>query len=303
MPNRSQLRIDNLLSNVSVKYRSTQYIAEEVFPVVPVLKQTDKYRVYSRDFRIPETVRATKGRAREHSFDVSYNSYALEWHSLKDSVTDREAENFDLADLRADTTEELTDTIMRRMEKSVADLITTTNWSLNVSLAAANAFNANTTVSNPIPIFDTAATTIIGNSGMMPNQAVIPRESFIAIKNHVSVLDRIKYTSAMITKEMISGLFDLEKVHVPVTQYDQAAKGATNSITSIWASDKCFVYWRPERSGIKTPSAGYIFKKNRNIVKRWRDEEIEGDWIEVNVEYDPKVVASLTGYLINDTLA
>ena len=165
-----------------------------------------------------------------------------------------------------------------------------------------NVFTANTTVSNPIPIFDTAATTIIGNSGMMPNQAVIPRTSFIAIKNHVSVLDRIKYTSSMITKEMIAGLFDLEKVHVPVTQYDQAAKGATSSITSIWDNDKCFVYWRPANAGIKTPSAGYTFKKNRNIVKRWRDEEIEGEWIEVNVEYDPKVVASLTGYVINNTI-
>ena len=181
-----------MLFRSSVRYANQDYIAMNVFPMVPVKKDSDLYRIYTRNWRIPETKRANKGLANEHQFEVSTASYVLEKHALKDYISDDDVDNYDLADLRADTVEELTDVILRRLEKSVADLFTTTNWSLNVSLAAANAWNANTTVSNPIPIMDTAATTIIQNSGYKPNYGFLGRDGFIADKNHVSVLDRVK---------------------------------------------------------------------------------------------------------------
>lgn len=303
MPLRSQLHVDQLLTNISVKYKNSEYIGEQVFPFVPVKKDSDVYRIYTSNFRIPETKRAIKGKSRRHEFEVTTASYLLEKHSLHDLITDDEVENYDIADLRSDTTEELTDTIMRRVEKSVADLLTTTNWSLNVSLAAANAFNANTTVSNPIPYFDTAASTIVSNSGYRPNQAIIPLNTFNPIKNHVSVLDRIKYTSAAITEEMVASLFGLEKILVPISQQDTSAQGATSVIASIFQQDNCFIHYKPAKAGPKVPASGYIFTKNKNLVKRWRDEAYDGEFIEVNKSYQAKVVASLTGYLIRDTLA
>jgi hypothetical protein len=302
MPLRNQLHVDQLLSNISVKYFNADYIADQVFGKLPVKKDSDLYRTYARNFRLPETKRAIKGKSREHSFDVSTASYVLEKHGLKDYVADDEAENYDLADLRADTTEELTDVILRRKEKSCADLFTSANWSLNVSLAAANAWSANTTVSNPIPLFDTAASTINANSGFLPNFGIIPRNSFVAAKNHVSVLDRVKYTSKEMNKEIMAGLFDLEEVLVPNSQVDTSEKGVADSISSLWRQDNVFVGYREKSPSPRKPSCGYTFMKNKPLVKRWRDEEREADAIEVNMSYQCKIIASLAGYLIIDTL-
>ena len=299
MPFQNQIHIDVLLSELAVRYSSTDFIAEQVAPVLPVKKDSDKYRVYVRNFRLPETKRARKGRANEHYFEATTSSYLLEQHALKDYVGDDEAENWDINDLKADTTEELTEVIARRQEKTTADLFTTTSWSLNVSLAAANAFTANTTVSNPIPIFDTGATEVIQNSGMKPNVGVIPRTGYVGVKNHTSVLERIKYTSADITASMIAALFDLEKVVIPNSVYDSSAKGATESITEIWGDSAWLGYVNPKPS-YKKPSALYTLKRNVPMVRTWRDEEIKAEAVEVEKIFQPKVVASLCGFLIKD---
>ncbi len=296
-PLANQLHVDSLLSNVSVQYRNNEFIATEIFPVVPVKKSSDLFRVYSRDFRIPDTLRAIGGISAEAGFQVSNSSYLLAWHALKDFVADRQAENYDLADLRTDTTEFLSDVVLRRMEKSVLDLFTTTNWSLRVSLAAGANFNANTTTSNPIPIYDTGASTVILNSGKKPNYGVMGRDCFVGVKNHVSVLDRTKYTTAEMDVNLIQALLGLEKLLVAVASVDTSAPGTAESISQLMG-DSAFLGWKPMNPGPLQPSAGYIFRNARPLVKRWRVEEREADAIELNVEYQARVVASLCGYLI-----
>lgn len=298
---KSQLRVDKLLSNISVRYKNENFIANEVFPKVAVKKESDVYRTYDRDFRLPETIRSAKGVAREHNFDVSTAPYVLEQHSLKDYVSDRDQENYEISDLRRDTTEILTEKILMRKEKSVADLFTSTSWSQNVSLSAAQQFSANTTTSNPIPIFDTAATVVLEQSGMMPNMSIIPWNVMVAIKNHTSVIDRVKYTNITITKDIIGALLSVENMLVPKSVIDTAAEGLTESVSALWG-DNAFVGYKAPRPSNMAPSAGYIFENALPLVKRWRDEDRQSEAIEVNQHYSPKVVASLAGYLIKDAL-
>jgi len=44
-----------------------------------------------------------------------------------------------------------------------------------------------------------------------------------------------------------------------------------------------------------------MFQRAKPLVRRWREEEREAEAIEVDCEYQFKVVASLTGYYINNT--
>jgi len=295
MPLQNQLHVDQLLSNVSVRYSNSEYVAMKVFPEVGVKKDSDLFRIYDRDFRTPDTIKANKGVANDYYWEVSTATYRLEDHALKDYVSDDDQDNYDLADLRSDTVEELSDVILRRLERSVADLFTTTNWSLNVTLAAA--WSSNTVTTNPIPTVDTGATEIIQNSGRGPNFGVTSRTGFINAKNHTSVLDRTKYTSAEMTKELLAGLFDLEELHVATAVYDTAAKGLGPSITSIWG-DNMFLGYKPSRPGPKTPSCGYIFRKNVPMVRRWHDDERNAEAIEVRMKYQARPVATLSGFLI-----
>lgn len=301
MPLRSQIHVDQLLSNVSVRYKPNGLAASEVFPFVPVKKDSDLYRIYTQNFRIPETKRANKGLANEHQMEVTTAAYSLEKHALKDYVGDDEAANYDLTDLRTDVTEELTEKIYLRMEKSVADLMTTTAWSLNVSLATAALWTADTTVSNPIPVMDTAATTVLNNGGMAPNCAVMPRAVYVAAKNHQSVLDRVKHTSKDMTPEILSALFGLEKLYVPTASQDTAHQGVASSISSLWGNH-VLSYYKPASPGPKQPSAGYIFKMSTPEVRRWRVEERKAEAVEVEIQYQAKPVSTLSAYLIKGAI-
>ena len=164
MPKANQLRVDKLLSNISVKYRNTSLIAKEMFPMVTVKKRSDLYRIYDRDFRLPQTDRAVGAISRTHDFNVSTASYVLEKHALHEIIPDDDFDNYEPHDLRADTTEELTDKILLRMEQSAAILMTNTSWSQNTSLSAAQKFSLDTVTSNPVPIFDTATTIVLENT-------------------------------------------------------------------------------------------------------------------------------------------
>jgi hypothetical protein len=302
MPKANQIHVDQLLGNISVQYKNSEYIAREVFPEVSVNKTSDLYRVFDRNFRLPESIRAFGARSKRAEFDISTASYNLEKHSLHEVIADEQADNYDLANLRSDTTEFLTDKILLRMEKSVADLFTTTSWSQNVSLTAAQQWSADTTTSNPIPLMDTAATTVLQNSGFKPNLAIIPHDVMIAAKNHSQIIERIKYTSTDISKDMIGGLLGVENMLVPTAVLDSSQEGVAASIGPIF-SDNVFVGYRAPRPSPLAPSAGYIFRKPANMVKRWREEELDAEVIETTMHYQAKVVASLAGYLIRDVLA
>ena len=300
-PLANQIHVDTLLSNVSIKYQPTDFIAMQVFPEVQVKKTSDLYRIYDRNFRLPETQRSNRAEAREHLFEVSTASYLLQRHSLKSFVSDTDAQNYDLADLRAETTEELTNVLLRRLELQVANLFTTTNWSLNVSLAATAQFDDNTTVSNPIPVFQTGSSTVIANAGFKPNFGILPRDGYVACVNHISIADRLKYTSADIDAVKLAALFELETLLIPTAGYDNSALGATTVVANFYG-DNAFLGYKPGNPGILKPSSGYIFRNAVPMVKRWRVEERESDCIEVNMEFQAKVVASLSGYLIRDIL-
>ena len=72
---------------------------------------------------------------------------------------------------------------------------------------------------------------------------------------------------------------------------------------SPFFSDFAFLGWKPAGGGgIKTPSCGYTFLRSTPRVRSWKDEERNATAIEVEIKYQPKVVASLTGYLINNTI-
>jgi hypothetical protein len=301
MPFNSQLHVDQLLSNVSVKYTNAEYIAMKVFPEVPVKTDTNKYRIYDRDWRIPDTLRANKGVANQRYFEVSTATYVLEDHAIKDYISQDDVDNYDQASLEVDTTEDLTDVILRRLEKSVADLFTKTSWSLTVSMASANLWSAETTVSNPILVVDTGATTVLNNAGLKPNYMILPRQGFVYAKNHPSVLDRIKYTQGPqgddASKSMLAGLFGVQELLVPAASYDQAHKGYGPSIASIWPSH-AFLGYKPAQASPKAPSAGYIFRKQVPQVRKWDDNERNCTAIEVRMKFQARIVASLSGYLI-----
>jgi hypothetical protein len=303
IPLRSQLHIDQLLSNVAVKYSNERFIHDKVAPMVPVRKQSDLYRTYNRNWIVPDTDRAIGGLAREHVFDVGTESYSLEKHALKSYVPDTAAENYDITDLRADITIDLVEKIMMRKEiECAAHFQTTASWSLNASLAADELWV--TTAADPIAVFDTATSVVVSNSGVRPNFGIIPQGSYNLLKNQSKIVDRVKYTSRELSPAIIGALLGVNELLIPDMYYDAGlygASAASGAVQGIWKDDFAFVGYKPGAAGMMALSSLYRFERAKPLVRRWREEEREADAIEVDQEFTFKIVASLTGYYINNT--
>ncbi|MEO7397673.1 MAG: hypothetical protein ABIW84_03835, partial [Ilumatobacteraceae bacterium] len=93
------IHIDVALTNISVGFPNNGFVGPQLFPQVPVTKQSDKYYVFGReswgvdpggDLRAPGTV------ANEiPGLKVSLVPYFAQEHSLQIPVTDEERENVD----------------------------------------------------------------------------------------------------------------------------------------------------------------------------------------------------------------
>jgi len=300
---------DKALENVSIAYRPGEFIADKIIPNVPVMKESDIYYVYSADIMtLPETVRANGAESNKASFSVSTSSYQTIEHAINDVVTMRDRRNADKAiNPEVDVTEILTQKLLIRKEYEAAQLLQdANNWSNNASLTSTYAWSANTTLSNPITQIDSATSVLLKASGYKPNKLIIDFETFQAAKEHVSVIDRIKYTSAdSVTAPMLSKLFNVAETLVGEAVYNSADEGLNASNAWIWTNCAFLAYFNPSPS-LKKPSAAYNMQFSEGgpvKVFKWDEPRLgEGTIkIEVGSQYVYKAVATACAYLIKDT--
>lgn len=304
----SQVHQNKALENISVAYMPQGLVALDISPVVGVEKESDIYYVYSKDnLRIPTTLWADGDVTNRSVWNLSTATYTVQRHGLDDLVTDRQRDNADKAvKPEIDTTEALTGQIKLRWEFDLFSIInTTTNWANKTSLSSTQAWSQNTTLSNPITFVDSATTSIRRRSGTKANTIVLSDSTFKAAKEHVSITDRIKYTSSeSVTPALLATLFNVNKVVVSTAVRNAGEEGLTDSLVDI-ATDTAFVCYVEPNPGLKKPSAFYTFSKNGGTnpwrVRTYRDEPREGDVIEVSTFYQHKVVSSDCAYVIVDT--
>lgn len=310
MPRPSQVHQNKALENISVAYMPQGLVAPEISPVVMVEKESDIYYVYSKDnLRIPETVWADRDTVNRSIWNLSTATYTLTRHGLDDLVTDRTRENADKA-IRpdVDTTEGLTGQIKQRYELDLFTVMNLeANWANETSLSSTQVWSAQTTLSNPIIFVDSATTVIRRNSGMKANQIVMGEGTFNAAKEHPSVVDRIKYTSAQsVTPDMLASLFNLDKCIVSRGVQNTGEEGVGDTL-SDFATDAALVMYVERSPGLKKPSLFYTLMKNQGSgnpwrVRKYRDDPREGDVIEVSSFYQHRIISSDCAYNIVNTL-
>jgi len=217
-------------------------------------------------------------------------------------VTDRDRDNSDMIQIDTKTTENLTDKILLRKEIETAKaLFTTTAFGNNASATTATSWSYNTTTSAPIQNVMSGTSVIVKNSGKKPNTMIMGDALYDALKNNTNVYSRIQYVErAIMTKELLAAVFDIERVEVGYAAYDESREGQTESITSIWGGNALLAYMSP-RGGMKELSAALMLEINGQYkTKKWREEAVSGDIIEVSSMFVPKLVATQCGYYFSD---
>lgn len=319
-PTRSDVHVNRPLTNVSIAYiqRAQDFIADKVFPIVPVMKQSDRYFVYDKSYwyrngaakRGPGTESAGGG----FHIDNTPNYFADVWAWHTD-VSDQIRSNADQpVDLDRDSTLFVTQQLLlRRDTQFIAQYFKTGLWTGYSPSGSPADFAPNvagkgywdSSSSNPMADIDFLKANIKSQTGFLPNCLVVADDVFFALRNNAAVLDRIKYTQrGVVSEELLAALFGVEKFIVSSAIQNSAQEGQAGTYSFLTANTFLLVYANPAPS-ILQPSAGYIFSwqglfgagAQGNRIKTFRMEHLESDRIEGEMAFDMKQVGVDLGVL------
>lgn len=303
MPFNSNIHVNKPLTNLSVRYSNDNFIAELVFPRVQVKHESDVYYVYDgENLKRTVSLRANGAESNQVEHDYSTSSYVLEEHALKELITKRDRDNADSPlNLDIDANENLNEKISIDEEiRTMQVCFTTTTWSNNATVGSASAWDTST--SNPIADVLTATASILLNGRVMPNYGVMGWEPFKVLKVNSVTVDRLKITQdKVVTKNLIATLFDLDQLLIGTASYDANPKGVAPSNTFIWGKD--LLVYHKAQAKLKTKGAGVILRiKGVRQTKKWHEDKLNGDFIEVSTFSLPRAVATSSAYLLKQVV-
>ena len=309
-PTKAQLHQNTPLTNVSVAYIQdpANFVAGQVFPIVPVTKQSDLYYIYdigdfNRDTakkRAPGTESAGDG---WRTSNTSYNCFT--W-ALHQDIPEEDRLNADsVFDLDKDATVFLTQKMLISRERDWASTFFTTSlWTGSTSGSDITPTNLWDTVAST-PIEDVRAQTrsIQKKTGYKPNTLVLGTDVYDAIVDHPDILDRVKHTQlGIVTRELLAAVFEVNRVLVAEGIYNSAAEEATDSMSYIATATGALLCYSAPNPGLRMPSAGYTFAwtgKGNNragtAVGKWWSDDRKADRIEIEAAFDHKQIGANLG--------
>lgn len=297
--------VDPALSQVSIAYKNEEYIAEQLFPVVSVAKQTGKYYVYDKsNFRRNKTARAIGAKANEVEFGLSTSPFSCEDHALKEPVPFEILEQADAAlNPEVDAAESVTEMLLVDKEIALAtSMADTAVITQNVTLSGTDQWS-DFDNSDPFDDIRTAINTVQLAIGRRPNTLVLGQTTFNKLADHPDVVDRIKYTNGTaITAEMLAKLFDLEKCIVGKAVYNSANEGQTDSMGYIWGKH-AWVAYVPKETRLKQVALGFTITYKQREVEKWDDGDAKARYVRAHDNYTQEFVAAEAAYLIKNAVA
>lgn len=328
-PTPSDLHVNALLGDLSVAFfqRDEDFVADRVFPNVPVKKQSDRYATYLRGSMWRNSMKprapGTESAGIQHEVDTS-PTYYCDRFGVHEDITDDQRDNQDsVFDMDRDATEVVT--LAAKINREVAwasryfaQSVWTTDIEGDATPTGAQVLQWNDANSNPIQQVDDAKYTqegLVGRS-YSPNTLVLGRRAYKALRNHPALLERVKYSGsnnapAKVTLAMIAEVMELERVMVCGGVLNEAEEGATDSFDWIVGADGALLCYAAPSPGLRKPSAGYTFVwtgkpgvgPTGTRIKKFRMEPIESDRIEIDSYYDQKVIAADLGVFFRTIVA
>lgn len=332
MPNPvgSDLHVNIPLTNVSIAYFQDQsnFVADKVFPIIPVDKQSNLYNRYSKSQwrktnaqkRAPGTESVGTG------YDIFRDQYMCDVYAIHKDITDQDRAAADTEwELDKDATNLVSNDLLLMRELGWASTFfqpgvwAVNQTGINTNPGANQFLQWDQASSDPISQFAALQETFIQQSGRKANKLVLGAHSYNALKNHPDLIDRIKYTQrGIVTTDLIATLLDVEKVYVTYASFASGpsldgAQADDAAATYNWIADSksALLLFAPDQPSRLTPSAGYTFNWKGYLggnaqgvrMSRFRMEHLKVDRIEGEITYDQKVVCNDMGTFLSQVTA
>lgn len=315
-PTPRDVHVDAVLSNLSVAFMQNQahFVADQVFPIVEVSKQSDRYYVYDRGYfnrdTMEERAPGTESAGTVYSLDNTPTYYCREW-AIHQDVPDQVVANADsVVQPLQDATQVVTMKALIRREKAWMDAYFKTGvWTTDLTGVASGPTSGeflqwNDASSDPIVTIRGAATGVLELTGFKPNTLVLGKRTYDALLDNDAIIDRIKYgqtagAAAAVNLNLLAQLFEVDRVLVGQGIVNTAKEGSANSHSFI-AGKGALLTYVPPRASLMTPSAGYTFAWTGmggmyQQVRRFRMDHLKVERIELETAFDQHQVAADLG--------
>ena len=306
LPDVGDVHVDRMLTNISlgVMNKPTNYVGLQVFPSLTVNRQTDIVPKYDegdwlRD-EAQERAPATESEGSGYTVDTS-NFYRCKNYAFHTNIPTERRRNADMPfNVDRDATRFVTDKILMKSEVLFAsNFFKTGVWTTS------DASKDWTVVGNmPFNDIEELKITISGLIAEEPEDLVLGREVYGALKQHALVLDRMKYVRlAIVTRELIMSMFEIQKLHIGKAIRNTAKRGKTVTKSRILGKHALLLYV-PSAPSLFTPAAGYTFfwdafgDGRPSYVRRIYMPLKKAERIEADIFYDMKLTSADAGGIL-----
>jgi len=307
------VRIDRHLTNIALSYTATGFIADMVFPVAQVQKQSGVIATFSQAdlFRRENTKRSPGAEANKVSYQVGSASYYANNYALKEDVTIEDRANADpifINQLETGRVNRVMQSLMIDWEVRVATAATATT-AVGTSAAVGSAWT-DFTNSDPIGDVQSQINNVHDATAYRPNRIVFGEAAWRNFRENDTVIDKARATGISggglnITESLAETLFEVEKVSVGRLKYNTAQEGIAQSLTDAWG-DHVLVYYAPAAPSIEVPSFGYSLRwsgnglANMSVERHPFDPKTKTDEIEIGYYQDELILSSALGALVTN---
>lgn len=318
LPVAGDLHVNRPLTSISIAYmqKAENFIADRVFPIVPVSKQSDAYWTYDQAYwnrdEMEQRAPGTESVGNGYAVDADQTYYAKIYAFHKD-IPDPIRANADAPiDLDKEATEYVTaKALIKRETLWAANYFVGSKWTrdydgVSAAPGANQVLQWNDAASDPIGNVWDAKQDVLERTGFEPTDLILGYPVYKTLVNHPDFVDRVKYGQttgvAMIDTSEMAQLFKVKNVHVMRSIKNTATEGAAKSNAFIGGKKALLVYV-PATPGLMTPSAGYTFSwtgylgagPGGNRIKRFRMEHLASDRVEIEMAFDQKLIAADLG--------
>lgn len=335
MPNLTpgDLHVNVPLSQIMIAYAQTvenQFIADQVFPNIPVNNQSDFYYKFGRRAFLQTNAkkRAPSTETPGVEWTVTKDTYFCDVWGLHHDIEDQLRANADsVFQLDQNGTNLITQQMLLRREKEfMNNFFRTGVWGVDLAgvpdgggsgsggAPGTNQFlQFDDAASSPIKTFRELRLNFLLRNGQLPNMAVFGPTAWDALIDHPEIVERIKYTQAgFLTPDLVASAIGIPQCKVAnavsATSTDEEILADPAPTTQFLASDGIMVCLSNPAATRDQPSAGYTFSWKGYLgasafggrIKKFRMEPIASDRIEIEAAYSMKAVAPELGVFLNN---
>ncbi|MGE4399393.1 MAG: hypothetical protein AB7D29_07720 [Campylobacterales bacterium] len=300
---------DAKYSAIAIAYKNQQFIADNVFPRVPVGSKAFKYLQFPSEevFTVVDTKIPRKGTPNVVEFHGQELDSSCEDYGLDDDIPNDDINNAPEGyDPVASATEWLANLVLLDRELRVANLLfNPANYASSKTLTlSGNSQFSDFVNSDPLEIISDAMDSCI----MRPNTMTIGRAAFSKLRRHPKVVKAVNGNSGdsgVASRQAMAELFEVDNIFVGESFLNSAKKGQNAVMQRVWGKHISLTYIDKQATNQRGVTFG-LTAQYQNRVSGRQDIDLGlngGTKVRVGEQVKELIVAKDAGFFLQNVVA